>query len=61
MRRTVMLLAAVLLMMLLTAANASVAFADPPEKWGNKCHEKNEKIGIAGDENCGFHYSPENR
>jgi hypothetical protein len=61
MRRTVMLLTAVVFMVLLTAASASIAFAVPPEKWGHECHEKNEKIGIKGDENCGFHYSPDNR
>ena len=61
MRRTAMLLTAVVFMLLLTAASASIAFADPPEKWGHKCHEKNEKIGIKDDQNCGFHYSPDNR
>ncbi len=61
MRRTVMLLTAVVFMVLLMAANASIAFADPPEQWGKQCHEKNEKIGIKDDQNCGFHWSPENR
>jgi hypothetical protein len=56
-----MVLTAVVFMVLLTAASASIAFADPPEKWGHKCHEKNEKIGIKDDQNCGFHYSPDNR
>ena len=61
MRRTAMVLAAAVFMVLLTATSVSIALADPPEKWGHKCHEKNEKIGIKGDENCGFHYSPDNR
>ena len=61
MRRTAMLLTTIMVMVLLTAASVSIAFADPPEKWGHECHEKNEKIGIKGDENCGFHWSPENR
>jgi hypothetical protein len=62
MRRTAMILAAAaVFMVLLTSTSVSVAFAVPPEKWGHKCHEENEKIGIKGDENCGFHYSPDNR
>jgi hypothetical protein len=61
MRRTAMILAAIVFMALLTAANASIAFAVPPEQWGKQCHEKNESIGIKGDKNCGFHWSPENR
>ncbi len=61
MRRTVMLVTAIVFMVLLTTASASIAFADPPEKWGHKCHDEKEKIGVKGDENCGFHWSPENR
>ena len=56
-----MLLTAVVFMVLLTATSVSIAFADPQEKWGHKCHEENEKIGIKGDENCCFHWSAENR
>jgi hypothetical protein len=56
-----MVLSAVVFMVLLMAASASLAFADPPEKWGHKCHEENEKIGINDDGNCGFHYSKVNR
>jgi hypothetical protein len=61
MRRTVMVLAAAAIMVLLAAASVSIAFADPPEKWGHKCHDEKEKIGISGDQNCGHHYSPGNR
>ena len=43
MRRTAMVLAAAVFMVLLTATSVSVAFAAPPEKWGHKCHEENEK------------------
>jgi hypothetical protein len=56
-----MVLAAAVFMVVLTATSVSIAFADPPEKWGHECHEKNDKVGIKGDENCGFHYSPGNR
>jgi hypothetical protein len=56
-----MILAAIVFMALLTAANASIAFAVPPEQWGKQCHDKNESIGIKGDKNCGHHWSPENR
>ena len=61
MRRTAMVLAAAVFMVLLTATSVSIAFAAPSKKRGHKCHEENEKIGIKGDENCGFHYSPDNR
>jgi hypothetical protein len=61
MRRAAMILAAIVFMALLTAVNASIAFADPPEQWGKQCHDKNESIGIKGDQNCGFHNSPGNR
>ena len=56
-----MVLAAAVFMVLLTATSVSIALADPPEKWGHKCHEENEKIGIKRYGNRGFHYSPENR
>ena len=61
MRRTAMVLAAAVFMVLLTATSVSIAFAASSKKRGHKCLEKNEQSGIKGDENCGFHYSPDNR
>ena len=60
-------LVAAALMAVLVATNAATAFADPPEKWGHECGgEKHsgpgpEKNGVKDDDNCGFHYSPDNR
>jgi hypothetical protein len=54
-------------MAILVVAGAAPAFAEPPEKWGQQCGgEKHsepgqEKNGVKGDNNCGFHYSPDNR
>jgi hypothetical protein len=67
-RRIFLILAtATLMALLLVATGATPAFADPPEKWGQECGgEKHsepgqEKNGVKGDDNCGFHYSPDNR
>jgi Spy/CpxP family protein refolding chaperone len=66
-RRILLILAAAALMAMLVATSAAPAFADPPEKWGHQCGGEQhsgpgpEKNGIKGDNNCGFHYSPENR
>jgi hypothetical protein len=66
-RRILLILVAASLMAVLVATGAAPAFAEPPEKWGQQCGgEKHsepgqEKNGVKGDNNCGFHYSPENR
>jgi hypothetical protein len=67
MRRITRVLAAAALMVVLMLTSAAPAFADPPEKWGQECGgEKHsgpgpEKNGVKDDNNCGFHYSPDNR
>ena len=67
MRRILLILVAASLMAVLVATSAAPAFAVPPEQWGQECGgEKHsepgqEKNGVKGDNNCGFHYSPENR
>ncbi len=67
MRRTIKVLLTTALMAVFAATNAVPAFAEPPEKWGHECGgEKHsgpgpEKNGVKDDDNCGFHYSPENR
>ena len=67
MRRILLILVAASLMAVLVATSAAPAFAEPPEQWGHECGgEKHsepgqEKNGVKGDNNCGFHYSPDNR
>ena len=68
MKRILQILAAATLMaILVVTAGAGPAFAEPPEQWGHECggekHSKpgQEKNGVKGDDNCGFHYSPDNR
>jgi hypothetical protein len=66
-RRILLILVAASLMAVLVATSAAPAFAEPPEQWGHECGgEKHsepgqEKNGVKGDNNCGFHYSPDNR
>ncbi len=55
MRRIIKLFAAALLVAVLMAAGTAPAFAVPPEKWGHKCHEPGETIGVHNDDNCGEH------
>jgi hypothetical protein len=66
-KRILRILAVATLMAMLVVTGAAPAFAEPPEQWGHECGgEKHsepgqEKSGVKGDDNCGFHYSPGNR